>query len=177
MNLLIFSLIIFHYLYREYLLFKFKSTQPRIKWKAFDLIAFTILPLLQLLYQDIGKINFLTNPIINIIGLIIFIVGFTYSIWGKYTLSTLWVTGWEYKIKANHNIINKGPYRHFTHPIYVGIILMCIGFELYLANILLFMCLFIITPLFYIQAKKEEKLLIEHFGEEYVRFKNSRLIL
>ena len=54
---------------------------------------------------------------------------------------------------------------------------MCIGLELYLANILLFICLFIITPLFHIQAKKEEKLLIEHFGEEYIRFKNSRLIL
>lgn len=177
MDILLFSLIILHFLYREYLLLKYKSSKSRSKWKIFDSIVFFVIPLLQLYSPNIGRLDFLTNPTLKIIGLILFILGFIYSIWGKYTLSTLWVTGWEYKINDNHRIIVQGPYKYFTHPIYIGLILMCIGLELYLANILLFICLFIITPLFHIQAKKEEKLLIEHFGEEYIRFKNSRLIL
>ncbi len=175
MDILIFILLLLHFFYREYLLWKYKSSRPRNKWRVLDLIVFVTLPLLQLYFQNVGKIAFLDNYLLKIIGFILFFIGFVFSVWGKYTLSTLWATGWEYKIKDNHSIIEKGPFRYFSHPIYVGVLLLCIGLELYLANIGFFVTLFVVIPLFYTQAKKEEKILFEHFGEQYNKFKKSRL--
>ena len=175
MNIVIFIVLLLHFFYREYLLWKYKSSRPRNKWRLFDLIIFVALPLLQLYYRDVGKVAFLDNYILRVIGFILFLIGFIFSVWGKYTLSTLWATGWEYKIKDNHSIIENGPFRYFSHPIYVGVLLLCIGFELYLANVGLFVALLIIIPLFYKQTLKEEKILFEHFGEKYIKFKKSRL--
>lgn len=177
MDFIVFILLIIHFLYREYLLFKHKSANSRNNWRIFDLLAFAIAPIFQLCFQRFLMLDFLDNYTLKIIGLVIFCIGFVLSVWGKHTLSTSWATGWEYGIKDNHSLISNGPFKYFTHPIYIGVLFIAIGFELYISNAMFFIVLIIVCPLFYIQAKKEEKKLIAHFGEEYIRFKKTRLIL
>jgi len=81
---------------------------------------------------------------------------------------------WDYKaqIIGGHELITSGPYRIVRHPIYSGLfgLLVITGYSMtqlwaYLIAIVLY---FIGTIL---RTKVEERLLIQHFGEDYLKYK------
>ena len=67
----------------------------------------------------------------------------------------------------------KGAYQFFRHPIYLGIDLSCLGIAIGLGSWpgLLF-TLFVIVPLNFFRAKREEKKLEKQFREEYLLYKS-----
>ena len=168
--------ILIHFLYREYLIRNIPKKAKGGLWKVMDFLVFVVIPLIQIWYNEVGRVKILDNSIIQLIGLALFITGICLSFWGKYTLGKLWVTGWEYQIKKDHEIIKSGPFQYFKHPIYVGVILIAAGFELALSNIFVIIVLFVVIPLFAVQAKKEEKLLTAHFGNSYLEFKKNKIL-
>lgn len=111
-------------------------------------------------------------------GFIFVILGFVISFSARVTLSSNWSGGYEYQIKQDHELITQGIYRYIRHPIYFGIILLVIGVELVVGS-WLWIPAFIITPWVMISwAKREEKLLTQHFGQKYKDYmqKTKRLI-
>jgi protein-S-isoprenylcysteine O-methyltransferase Ste14 len=107
---------------------------------------------------------------IRMIGLFIFYVGaFIYNLTiraaGKYLRPAPSGT------LENHRLVQKGPFALIRHPLYVSYILVLSGLSLVLAIYwLLVPASFMIIGI-YPTAKAEEKVLIEQFGDEYVKYK------
>ncbi|MBI5465139.1 isoprenylcysteine carboxylmethyltransferase family protein [Candidatus Gottesmanbacteria bacterium] len=93
----------------------------------------------------------------------------------------LWVLGFLNLGRQAFSVLPKakilktgGIYKYFRHPIYLGITLTCLGLSLSLGSKAgLFYTILIIIPLNIIRARKEEKILTERFGQEYLEYKRS----
>lgn len=115
---------------------------------------------------------------VQVNGLILVVLGLSIGIAGRKELDTNWVNAHEYQIKKNQELITSGVYKYIRHPIYAGITLRAVGAQI-VANSLLFIPLAVIGLIVnYIQAKKEEKLLLYHFGKKYVEYmKKTKMFL
>jgi len=72
------------------------------------------------------------------------------------------------KIRSDHTLVTNGVYRHIRHPMYAAHLLWAIAQGLLLSNWLAGWALLVtFVPLYLVRAPKEEKMLLEHFGEEY----------
>ena len=74
-------------------------------------------------------------------------------------------------IEEEHQLITKGIYKYIRHPMYLGTILALLGPFLAFRSIIML----ILTMVFYIvliikRMAKEEKMLIDAFGEEYISY-------
>jgi protein-S-isoprenylcysteine O-methyltransferase Ste14 len=70
----------------------------------------------------------------------------------------------------NHRLIKKGPFAIIRHPLYVSYVLILTGLGFILLSYwLLIPALFLIIGI-YPTAKAEEKVLIEQFGDEYIKY-------
>lgn len=67
---------------------------------------------------------------------------------------------------TQNKVVKTGAYHYIRHPLYVGLILWCAGSLLFFKSFL-FLILVALVPAIYLEAKSEEKALIEAFGEEY----------
>ena len=74
-------------------------------------------------------------------------------------------------ITKDHRIVSEGIYRFVRHPAYAGSILSFLGLGLCFANII---SLVVVVPpicaAFLYRIRVEEKVLMDAFGEEYVRY-------
>ncbi len=69
-----------------------------------------------------------------------------------------------------------GFYCYFRHPIYLGITLTFFGLSLCLGSFWgLFYSLLVIIPLNVVRARKEEKVLIQKFGQKYLDYQKTTL--
>ncbi len=70
-------------------------------------------------------------------------------------------------LKQGHKIIKTGIYHYIRHPQYASKMLAYLGFFLFFKDFLFMLIFLSSVPLFHFQAKSEEKLLSQVFGEEY----------
>lgn len=161
-----------HIFYWIYLL-KTKDSEKRTSRKRWGslVVLISFIALFQLIFPDYGRFNLFNNNPTKMFGLTLFLLGTSLSIWAKRTLGKNWTTGWEYQIKKDHELVTNGPFKFTRNPIYCGLTLMSLGFELSLSSILLFAVILIFPPAFYLQAKREELILEKHFGEKYEEYK------
>ncbi|VAX28842.1 hypothetical protein MNBD_IGNAVI01-1805 [hydrothermal vent metagenome] len=77
-------------------------------------------------------------------------------------------------IKQNHRIKKDGFYKYLRHPSYSASLLSFIGFGISLNNLFSLMLVFIlILTAFIFRIKIEERILIEHFGPDYLDYKKN----
>jgi protein-S-isoprenylcysteine O-methyltransferase Ste14 len=108
-------------------------------------------------------------PIMNVSGATICVAGTIVSIWARRMLAGNWSASVTYKEK--HELVTKGPYRFVRHPIYSGLTLMMLGTVLVLGR-LDSLCGFVMRFIsYFFKIRKEETLLLEHFPEEYSRYR------
>lgn len=82
-----------------------------------------------------------------------------------------WAAGYIKKIRK---LTTSGPYAFVRNPLYVGNFLMGLGFCLFVKNIYISLIYITIFTFFYVGTmKKEEILLTELFGQDYVDYKKS----
>lgn len=78
----------------------------------------------------------------------------------------------DVEIRHNHPLIKKGLYKYMRHPIYASTIIELLGIPLagnaYFSFLIALICY---MPILMIRTYIEEKVLIKHFGEEYLRYK------
>jgi len=110
----------------------------------------------------------------QILGLILTSAGYSLFIWsvvarGRYAVS------WE--MPENHRLVTWGPYRYVRHPSYLGYFLMFFGLFFSWPNLFTLFPLLAI-PGYYRVTFEEERLLVQHFGDEYVEYqkRTGRLI-
>jgi len=72
------------------------------------------------------------------------------------------------KIRSGHSLVTGGIYRHIRHPMYAAHLLWAIAQVLLLANWIAGWALLVtFIPLYLVRAPKEERMMLEHFGEQY----------
>ncbi len=81
-------------------------------------------------------------------------IGFAFAWWARIHLGTLW-SGWITR-KADHRVIDTGPYRIVRHPIYTGILLAVYATAAAKGTILGLLGALIITVGIWMKARLEE---------------------
>ncbi len=98
-------------------------------------------------------------------GVVLVALGLSYAVWARLHLGRMWSA--VVTLKAEHQIIKTGPYTITRHPIYTGMLLALVGTVLVRDTLgALIGCAFIATG-FVLKLRQEERLLIEHFGDDY----------
>lgn len=78
----------------------------------------------------------------------------------------------EIAIVKNHQLVKNKFYRFIRHPQYMGQVLSDLGAGVALAGFIILPLVIIIEiPLFLLRARREDKLLENHFGDEWVDYK------
>lgn len=77
------------------------------------------------------------------------------------------------RITGQHSLVTGGVYRHVRHPMYTAHLLWAIAQGLLLSNWLAGWAFLVLSiPLYVVRIPKEERMMLEHFGEEYRVYKS-----
>lgn len=93
------------------------------------------------------------------------IAGLAVAVWARATLGGNW--SGAIALKEGHELIQRGPYAHVRHPIYSGVLLMCLGTAVAAARPAGFVVLAVTAVLLVLKARDEEQLMIRHFPDAY----------
>jgi len=75
------------------------------------------------------------------------------------------------QIRREHSLITDGIYRHIRHPMYAAHLLWAIAQGLLLENWLAGWAFLVISvPFYLLRVPKEEKMMLEQFGQEYRQY-------
>jgi len=104
------------------------------------------------------------------IGAAICVLGLLVAIWSRRTLAGNWSS--DVTFKQGHELIQAGPYRYVRHPIYTGLLLMCLGLALARGQVHYWLGLLIMGAGFWIKLTQEESLMLRHFPNEYPSYRS-----
>lgn len=91
--------------------------------------------------------------------------GFLFAWWARITLGRYWAR--NVSRKADHRVIDTGPYALVRHPIYTGIITATIATALLKATWVAWAGVAVMTAGWYVKARLEERFLHGELGEAY----------
>ena len=111
------------------------------------------------LFSKIGYTGMYLNILCAVVSLLLISNGW-YNIYHKY---------WS-KEGGKGKVVKTGVYRYIRHPQYTGFILLTIGMISEWATLPMLIMWPFIVWMYYRLAKKEEKNMIEEFGEEYIMY-------
>lgn len=129
-------------------------------------LAIAYIPFLQILGLNLFRFHSLLS---QIFGLMIVVGGTIIALWARKILGTNWANGYEYQVKEKQELITTNIYSVVRHPIYLGLTLVLIGMEL-VAQSYLWISYLGLLIVFYLQAKREEKNFLAHFGKKYQEY-------
>jgi protein-S-isoprenylcysteine O-methyltransferase Ste14 len=102
------------------------------------------------------------SSLIKIIGAILVSIGLILYLWAVYTLRGWWL---------ENRLCTSGPFRWFRHPVYAAwITFILAGVALYLNSWVLLIWVVSLHPVWHWLVIGEEKMMVEHFGDEYRRY-------
>lgn len=133
------------------------------------------------LMQALIFIQFLLPPLLpfphtlfdsslGVLGLVLYIGGAILAVWAKLIMKKSWGMPAQHDIKRQDQLVTWGPFGYTRNPIYVGLLLMLIGFELTRGS---FLIILVIPAFLYFHRSilMEERLLKQHFGKDYLDYK------
>ena len=103
------------------------------------------------------------------IGVVICVLGLFVTIWARWTLAGNWSS--DVTFKHEHELVKSGPYRFVRHPIYTGLLLMCLGSAIEIGRLRCGLSLVLVGLGFWIKLRQEEKLLLQHFPDAYPAYR------
>jgi len=117
-----------------------------------------------------SPLNFLPSYLfLTIIGFVFIAAGFAFTFWARVIMGRNW--SGDVELVQEHKLIIAGPYKIVRHPIYAGIFLAFIGTVLILVDLTGLVLLFLFIYFFTVKSVREEKLLMNQYGEEYLQYK------
>ncbi len=106
---------------------------------------------------------------LRLLGVAISILSLFYFWWIHKTLGANWSPTLE--IRKGHELIKIGPYKRIRHPMYTQIWLWAIAQTLIISNLIAgFSGIATWAILYFIRIPKEEKMMVENFGNEYIKY-------
>src|SRR3954463_12597257 len=106
-----------------------------------------------------------SSPIVAWTGVGIVALGLSHAVWARLHLGRMWSA--RGTLKTEHRIIKTGPYNITRHPIYTGMLLAAVGTVLVRDTVAALIGFAFITTGFVLKLRQEERMLTEHFGDDY----------
>ncbi|MGA2028975.1 MAG: isoprenylcysteine carboxylmethyltransferase family protein [Verrucomicrobiota bacterium] len=100
-----------------------------------------------------------------LLGAIICLCGLFVAIWARRTLAGNWSSNVTFK--QGHELVKTGPYHFARHPIYTGMLLMCLATPVEFGWLRCWLGLLFLSIGLWIKLKQEEALMLQHFPDEY----------
>lgn len=116
-------------------------------------------------------------PEVFCMGIGLMVAGVVLREWAVATLKGYY--SYRVRIREDHRLIEKGPYRLIRHPAYSGSVLTLLGMGVVLLSGVGLIIVAILTSMSYAyRIRVEERALLTEFGEEYLRYmkRTKRLI-
>ncbi len=98
-------------------------------------------------------------------GCILCLAGLLLAVWARRTLARNWSA--DVTFKEEHELVTRGPYQFVRHPIYTALLLMFLGTALADEKLGSWLSLPFCFIGFWLKYKDEEKLMLQHFPNEY----------
>lgn len=103
---------------------------------------------------------------VQIVGLLIIIIGAILFVWARRVLGHFY--SGHVSVIEGQPLVQHGPYRIIRHPAYMGYLLISLGNSLGFSSLSGFAAIvFILLPSIVYRLRMEDKLLAEHFGEQW----------
>ncbi len=102
-------------------------------------------------------------------GMALLVVSMFESWWAIASMGEFNQPRWQH-LKQGHTVVKTGAYRYIRHPQYASKMLAYLGLFLFFKNFFFLLVFFCSVLLFYFQAKSEERLLVNVFGDEYKNY-------
>ena len=116
--------------------------------------------------------NFYLLSVPNIVGLALFVAGMTVALVAVFTLKRFYLS--TLVIREDHQLITHGVYRFTRHPIYLGVLMVCIGaVPVYASSLFGLLIMSALIPLFLNRIRIEERMLTDEFGDAYREYKET----
>jgi protein-S-isoprenylcysteine O-methyltransferase Ste14 len=106
------------------------------------------------------------NPVLMLVCVVVTVLGLLFAVWARLALGSNW--SGAVTIKADHQLIRRGPYRFIRHPIYTGMLtalLVTAITQRLVTGLLGFAIVFFVL---WRKAKREESFLAQEFGAAFV---------
>lgn len=103
------------------------------------------------------------------VGAILLLAGLGFAVWARVHLGEYW--SGRVQLKEGHRLIRTGPYQLVRHPIYTGILTGFLGTVVAVGNERGMVGFLLLTVLFVLKSRREERLMISAFGEEYIEYR------
>ncbi len=131
------------------------------------LIAYSIFIMIAL-YSFAPRFNLIKFPY-NLIGILIAFSGFVLMGKARDLFKKHQTT---LQIEKSNHMIDECVFSKTRNPMYIGMLILILGFSIFSTNILaLFLPLFFLVIVRLIFIKKEEQLMFETFGKDYLEYK------
>jgi protein-S-isoprenylcysteine O-methyltransferase Ste14 len=121
-----------------------------------------------------GHHAIVNNPILQGIGMGLFLTGLGLALWARVYLGRNWGTPMSEKVDAE--LVTTGPYRYIRNPIYSGLILAAIGTAIAVSWYWLVAVVFMGAYFIY-SATVEEHIMERLFPNDYPAYKHSTKML
>jgi len=167
------GLIIGSIIRKYYALYGKKKATKELRMKRVDILLLVFisigmigLPLVHLFGSRLDFANYHPPGIVGIAGIVVFAAAL-WLLWrSHYDLGRNWSPLLE--IRKEHTLVTGGVYKRIRHPMYAAHWLWAIGQALLLHNwIAGFGMLVTFVPLYLQRVGREEKMMLDHFGDEY----------
>ncbi len=121
-----------------------------------------------------GHHAIVSNPILQGIGMALFLTGLGLAVWARVYLGRNWGTPMSERVDAE--LVTTGPYRYIRNPIYSGIILAAIGTAVAVSWYWL-VAVVLMGAYFIYSATVEEHTMERLFPNDYPAYKRSTKML
>ena len=105
------------------------------------------------------------DALVRPLGLLLAVGGGAFAAWAALHLGRYWDV--EISARADHRVVDDGPFGIVRHPIYVGLLAFLLGCTLALADVLALIGTLVSAVVVGARVKAEERFLLERLGDEY----------
>jgi len=111
------------------------------------------------------RVVFPDNPMLMSACVLVTILGLLFAVWARLALGSNW--SGTVTIKANHQLIRRGPYRFIRHPIYTGMLAALLATAITQRLVTGLLGFAIVLFALWRKAKREESFLSQEFGQAF----------
>ena len=111
------------------------------------------------------QVIFPDNPVLMLVCVALTSFGLLFSVWARLALGSNW--SGTVTIKANHQLIRRGPYRFIRHPIYTGMLTALLATAITQRLVSGVLGFAVVYFALYRKALREESFLSQEFGDAF----------
>ncbi len=138
-------------------------------WPNVALVLYVIFCVAALAF-DLGTLQMGKAAVLQIPGLMLAIAATVLSARAKVEMGEQFAG--EVQVWTGQQLVTRGLFALVRHPIYMSVIAMWLGAGMGMGSWLLIVIgLAIMAPTFYLRARREEMLILDHFGQRYREYR------